>query len=127
MDRFIQLGMVAGIEAVQDSGIEVTEANADRIGVHIGAGIGGVHSIEANTRLLLEKGPRRISPFYIPMSIINMIAGNLSIMYGMKGPNLAVVTACTTSTHAIGDAGLTVETLNPKQVDFIENHPQRRN
>jgi len=109
MDRFIQLGMVAGIEAMQDAGIEVTEANADRIGVHIGSGIGGVHTIEANTRLLLEKGPRRISPFYIPMSIINMIAGNLSIMYGMKGPNLAMVTACATSTHAIGDAGRLIE------------------
>jgi 3-oxoacyl-[acyl-carrier-protein] synthase II len=109
MDRFIQLGMVAGIEAVQDSGIEVTEANADRIGVHIGSGIGGVHTIEATTRLFMEKGSRRISPFYIPMSIVNMIAGNLSIMYGMKGPNLAVVTACTTSTHAIGDAGRLIE------------------
>lgn len=109
MDRFIQLGMVAGIEAIKDAGIEVTEANADRIGVHIGSGIGGIHTIEANTRLLLEKGSRRISPFYIPMSIINMIAGNLSIMYGMKGPNLAMVTACATSTHAIGDAGRLIE------------------
>jgi 3-oxoacyl-[acyl-carrier-protein] synthase II len=109
MDRFIQLGMVAGIEAIKDAGIEVTDANADRIGVHIGSGIGGIHTIEATTRLLLEKGPRRISPFYIPMSIINMVAGNLSIMYGMKGPNLAMVTACATSTHAIGDAGRLIE------------------
>ncbi len=109
MDRFIQLGMVAGIEAIKDSGIEVTEANADRIGVHIGSGIGGIHTIEATTRLFLDKGSRRISPFYIPMSIINMVGGNLSIMYGMKGPNLAMVTACATSTHAIGDAGRLIE------------------
>ncbi|MHB8415262.1 MAG: beta-ketoacyl-ACP synthase II [Acidiferrobacteraceae bacterium] len=109
MDRFIQLGMAAGIEAVRDSGIEVNEATAERIGVHIGSGIGGVHTIEATTLQYADKGHRRISPFYIPMSIINMIAGNLSIMFGFKGPNLATVTACATSTHAIGEAGRIIE------------------
>jgi 3-oxoacyl-[acyl-carrier-protein] synthase II len=109
MDRFMQLGMAAGIEAIKDSGITVTEANAERIGVHIGSGIGGLHTIEAGTRTLIEKGQRRISPFYIPMSIINMISGNLSILYGMQGPNLAMVTACATATHAIGDAGRLIE------------------
>lgn len=109
MDRFIQLGMVAGIEAVRDAGLEVTPANAERIGVHIGSGIGGVHTIESTTLQYAEKGPRRISPFYIPMSIINMIAGNLSIMFGFQGPNLAAVTACATSTHAIGEAGRIIE------------------
>ena len=109
MDRFIQFGMVAGMEAIKDSGLEITEANADRIGVHIGSGIGGVHTIEATTQLFREKGYRRISPFYIPMSIINMVSGNLSIMYGLRGPNLAVVTACATSTHAVGDAARLIE------------------
>lgn len=109
MDRFIQLGMAAGIEAIKDAGFTVTEGNAERIGVYIGSGIGGVHTIEETTRQLIEKGPRRISPFYIPMSIINMISGNLSILYGLKGPNLSVVTACTTSTHAIGEAGRIIE------------------
>ncbi len=109
MDRFIQFGMAAGIEAVRDAGLTVTEANAERIGVHIGAGIGGISTIETCTRNLAENGPRRISPFYIPMSIINMISGNLSIMFGMKGPNLAVVTACATGTHAIGDAARLIE------------------
>ena len=109
MDRFIQLGMAAGVEAVKDAGITVTEANAERIGCYIGSGIGGVHTIEETTRQFLEKGPRRISPFYIPMTIINMISGNLSILCGFKGPNLSVVTACTTSTHAIGEAGRIVE------------------
>ncbi len=109
MDRFIQLGMAAGAEAIKDAGIVVTEANAERIGCYIGSGIGGVHTIEETTRQYLEKGARRISPFYIPMSIINMISGNLSILFGFKGPNLSVVTACTTSTHAIGEAGRIVE------------------
>ena len=109
MDRFIQFGMVAGMEAIKDSGLEITDANADRIGVHIGSGIGGVHTIEATTQLFREKGYRRISPFYIPMSIINMVSGNLSIMYGLRGPNLAVVTACATSTHAVGDAARLIE------------------
>ncbi len=109
MDRFIQLGMAAGIEAIKDSGIEVTEANAERIGVHIGSGIGGVGTIEDTTLTIKEKGPRRGSPFYVPMSIINMISGDLSVMYGLKGPNLAMVTACATATHGIGDAGRLIE------------------
>jgi 3-oxoacyl-[acyl-carrier-protein] synthase II len=109
MDRFIQLGMAAGIEAIKDSGIEVTEANAERIGVHIGSGIGGVGTIEETTKSVLEKGPRRVSPFYVPMSIINMISGDLSVMYGLKGPNLAMVSACATATHGIGDAGRLIE------------------
>jgi 3-oxoacyl-[acyl-carrier-protein] synthase II len=109
MDRFIQLGMAAAIEAFKDSGIVVNEQNAERIGVHIGSGIGGVGTIEETTRTLAEKGPRRVSPFFVPMSIINMISGNFSIMQGLKGPNLAMVTACTTATHAIGDAGRIIE------------------
>ncbi|MBI3545482.1 MAG: beta-ketoacyl-ACP synthase II [Gammaproteobacteria bacterium] len=109
MDRFIQLGMVAAIEAIKDSGLQVTEANAERIGVYIGSGIGGVGTIEDTTRTVLEKGPRRVSPFYVPMSIINMISGDLSVMYGFKGPNLAMVTACATATHGIGDAGRLIE------------------
>jgi 3-oxoacyl-[acyl-carrier-protein] synthase II len=87
----------------------VTDANAERIGVHIGSGIGGIGSIENTTLTLNEKGVRRVSPFYVPGSIINMISGNLSIIYGMKGPNLAMVTACTTATHAIGDAARLIE------------------
>ena len=109
MDRFIQLGMAAGIEAVNDSGIEITDANADRIGVHIGSGIGGIGTIEHTTQTIMEKGPRRVSPFYVPSAIINMISGNLSIMFNMKGPNLSMVTACSTATHAIGDAGRLIE------------------
>ncbi|MDX5151153.1 MAG: beta-ketoacyl-ACP synthase II [Acidiferrobacterales bacterium] len=109
MDRFIQLGMAAGIEAVNDSGLEITDTNADRIGVHIGSGIGGIGTIENTTKTVLEKGPRRVSPFYVPSAIINMISGNLSIMFNMKGPNLSMVTACSTATHAIGDAGRLIE------------------
>ncbi len=109
MDRFIQMGLVAGIEAIEDSGLEVTEQNAEHIGVYVGAGIGGVESIEKTTTTFNEKGPRRVSPFYIPMAIINMISGNLSIQYGMKGPNLSMVTACSTGTHAIGEAGRLIE------------------
>jgi len=109
MDRFIQLGMAAAIEAVNDSGIQVTEENAERIGVHIGSGIGGIESIEDTTRLIADRGPRRVSPFYIPMAIINMISGDLSVMYGFKGPNLAMVTACATATHGIGDAARIIE------------------
>ncbi|OZA49298.1 MAG: beta-ketoacyl-[acyl-carrier-protein] synthase II, partial [Hydrogenophilales bacterium 17-61-76] len=102
MDTFIQFGMVAGIQAIRDSGLEVTDANAERIGINIGSGIGGLPLIEDTHGLLLESGPRKISPFFIPGSIINMISGNLSIQFGIKGPNLAVVTACTTGLHAIG-------------------------
>jgi 3-oxoacyl-[acyl-carrier-protein] synthase II len=109
MDRFIQMGLVAGIEAIEDSGLEVTDQNAEHIGVYVGAGIGGVGSIEKTTTVFNEKGPRRVSPFYIPMAIINMISGNLSIRYGMKGPNLSMVTACSTGTHAIGEASRLIE------------------
>jgi 3-oxoacyl-[acyl-carrier-protein] synthase II len=109
MDRFMQLGMVAGQEAFADSGIEVTDENCERIGAYIGAGIGGLESIEKTTRTYLEKGARRVSPFFVPMSIINMIAGNLSILLNLKGPNLSMVTACTTATHAIGEAGRIIE------------------
>jgi len=102
MDPFIQYGMVAGIQAFRDSGFEVTEANAARIGCAIGSGIGGIGSIEGTAMLVDQKGPKRISPFFVPGAIINMIAGNLSILYNLQGPNIAVVTACTTGTHNIG-------------------------
>ena len=109
MDVFIQYGMVAAIEAVKDAGLEVTEENAERIGVNIGSGIGGLPLIEETHNIYLAGGPRKISPFFIPASIINMIAGNLSILYGFKGPNLAMVTACTTATHCIGDSARLIE------------------
>ena len=109
MDRFIQLGMAASLDAFEYSGLEVTEENAERIGVHIGSGIGGIHTIENCTQTYLERGVRRVSPFFVPSSIINMISGNLSIMLGLTGPNLSMVTACTTATHAIGDAGRIIE------------------
>ena len=109
MDRFIQLGMAAGLDAMADAGLEITDNNAHRVGVHIGAGIGGLTTIEIQTNTFFEKGPRRISPFYIPSSIINMISGNLSIALGAKGPNLAIVTACATGTHSIGDAARLIE------------------
>jgi 3-oxoacyl-[acyl-carrier-protein] synthase II len=109
MDLFIQFGMAAGMEAMQDSGLEVTEQNAERIGVSIGSGIGGLPLIEATHSTYLEGGARKISPFFIPASIINMISGNLSIHYGLKGPNLAMVTACATATHAIGDSARMIE------------------
>jgi 3-oxoacyl-[acyl-carrier-protein] synthase II len=103
-DLFVHYGTAAAIEAVKDAGIEATERNAERIGVNIGSGIGGLPMIEETHKTLLESGPRRISPFFIPGTIINMVAGNLSIMYGFKGPNLAITTACTTSTHCIGES-----------------------
>ena len=109
MDRFIQLGMGAGLDAFKDSGIEVTEENAHRIGAYVGSGIGGIESIESTTKLFAERGPRRVSPFFVPMAIINMISGHLSIELGLKGPNLSMVTACTTATHAIGEAGRIIE------------------
>ena len=109
MDTFIHYGMAAGIQAIEDSGIEVTEENAERIGVAIGAGIGGLGTIERTADLFREKGAKRISPFFVPSSIINMISGNLSIKYGLKGPNFAIVTACTTGTHNIGDASRLIE------------------
>ncbi len=104
MDLFIQYGMAAGIQAIRDSGSEVTEANAERIGINIGSGIGGLPLIEETHQVVAESGPRKISPFFIPGSIINMISGNLSIQFGIKGPNLAVVTACATGLHAIGQS-----------------------
>ena len=104
MDRFIQLGLCAGLEAYDDSGLDLERTDRDRIGVLIGAGIGGLETIENTTHAMVEKGPRKVSPFYIPSSIINMVSGNLSIMLGLRGPNLAVVTACTTGTHSIGEA-----------------------
>lgn len=109
MDTFIQYGLAAGIQAVKDSGIVVTPDNAERIGVNIGSGIGGLGLIEETDHTYLESGPRKISPFFIPGTIINMIAGNLSIMFGFQGPNLAMVTACTTATHCIGDSARMIE------------------
>jgi len=109
MDTFIQYGMAAGIEAFNDSGIVVTEENAERIGVEIGSGIGGLGTIEATNDSFDAGGPRKISPFFIPGTIINMISGSLSIKLGLKGPNVAVVTACTTGTHCIGDAFRMIE------------------
>ncbi|MBD3620079.1 MAG: beta-ketoacyl-ACP synthase II [Chromatiales bacterium] len=104
MDLFVQYGMAAGIQAVADAGLEVTEQNAERIGVSIGSGIGGLGTIERNYEAYMKGGPRKISPFFVPSAIINMISGNLSIMYGFKGPNIALVSACATATHSIGDA-----------------------
>ena len=104
MDPFIQYGLIAGIQAIDDSGLQITDSNRHRIGAAIGSGIGGMGSIENTRDLINERGPKRISPFFVPGSIINMIAGNLSIKYGFQGPNLSVVTACTTGTHNIGIA-----------------------
>ncbi len=104
MDAFIHYGIAAGIQAIRDSGLEVTEENAKRIGVAIGSGIGGVTGIENGYGAYLKGGPRRISPFFVPANIINMVAGNLSIMYGLKGPNISIVSACSTGAHNIGDA-----------------------
>lgn len=109
MDTFIHYGMAAGIQAFQDSGLEVNEANAERIGVIVGSGIGGLPMIEETHAELEKRGPRRVSPFFVPASIINMISGHLSIKYGLKGPNLAIVTACTTGLHCIGEAGRLIE------------------
>lgn len=109
MDTFIHYGMAAGIQAIQDSGLIVTEENADRIGVNIGSGIGGLPLIEKTHAEYQKRGPRRISPFFVPASIINMISGNLSIRCGMKGPNLSIVTACSTGLHSIGFAGRLIQ------------------
>ena len=109
MDRFIHFGLVAGMEAFKDSGLEVSEQNAERIGVNIGSGIGGLPMIEDTHNDYLAGGPRKISPFFIPGTIINMISGNLSVMYGLKGPNLAMVSACTTGTHCIGESARIIE------------------
>ena len=104
MDIFVHYGAAAGIQAIRDSGFVVSEENAERIGVSIGSGIGGLLGIEKNYDAYKKGGPRKISPFFAPASITNMISGNLSIMYGLKGPNIAMVTACTTGTHSIGEA-----------------------
>jgi len=104
MDTFIHFGIAAGIQALDDSGVEVTEENAHRIGVAIGSGIGGLPTIEKNRDAYVSGGPRKISPFFVPSSIINMVSGNLSIMRGLKGPNISIVSACTTGAHNIGDA-----------------------
>ena len=109
MDPFMHYGLAAGIQAFQDSGVEVREENADRIGVAIGAGIGGLWGIEQGRLSIEDGGPKKISPFYIPSNIINMIAGNLSIKFGLRGPNFAIVTACSTGTHCIGDAARIIE------------------
>ena len=109
MDRFVHLGLAAGMEAFKDSGLVVTEQNAERIGVCISSGIGGLPMIEETHNDYLAGGPRKISPFFIPGTIINMISGNLSIMYGLKGPNFSVVTACTTGTHSIGESARIIE------------------
>jgi len=109
MDAFIHYGLAAAIDAFKDSGLEVTDANRERIGVNIGSGIGGLPMIEATHNIYLEHGPRKISPFFIPATIINMISGHLSILYGLQGPNVAMVTACTTGTHAVGEAGRMIE------------------
>ncbi len=109
MDRFVHFGLVAGMEAFKDSGLVVTEQNAERIGVCISSGIGGLPMIEDTHNDYLAGGPRKISPFFIPGTIINMISGNLSIMYGLKGPNFSVVTACTTGTHSIGESARIIE------------------
>lgn len=104
MDPFIHYGLAAGTEALLDSGLEVTEENAEMIGVSIGSGIGGIGTIEKQHAILEDKGSRRISPFFVPSSIINMTSGNLSIMHGLKGPNIAIGTACASGTHSIGDS-----------------------
>ena len=109
MDRFVHFGLAAGIEAFKDSGLVVTEQNAERIGVCISSGIGGLPMIEETHNDYLAGGPRKISPFFIPGTIINMISGNLSIIFGMKGPNFSVVTACTTGTHSIGESARIIE------------------
>lgn len=104
MDLFIQYGIAAGIQALDDAGLEVTPENAPRIGVAIGSGIGGLDLIEVGHQNLIEKGPRKVSPFFVPSTIVNMVAGNLSIMRGLRGPNIAISTACTTGLHNIGHA-----------------------
>ena len=105
MDPFIHYGIAAAGEALRDSGLEIDESNADRIGVAVGSGIGGINWIENGHKNYLDGGPRKLSPFFIPGAIINMVSGHLSIIHGMKGPNISIVTACTTGTHNIGEAG----------------------
>src|SRR5690606_37025055 len=102
MDIFVQYRLAAAVQAIRDAGLSDQEPDADRIGIAIGSGIGGLTGIEENHKKMLDGGPRKVSPFFVPGSIINMIAGNLSIMYGYRGPNFATVTACTTGMHSIG-------------------------
>lgn len=109
MDTFIHFGLAATKMAMDDAGIVVTEANAERMGVNVGSGIGGLPMIEDNIREMIDKGPRRISPFFVPGSIVNMVAGMISIQYGFKGPNVSMVSACTTSAHCVGEAGRMIE------------------
>ena len=109
MDTFIHYGIAAGVQAWQDAGLEITEDNADRVGVIVGSGIGGLPRIEATQAEFLERGPRRISPFFVPGSLVNLVSGQLSIMLGLKGPSYAVVSACTTGLHSIGDAARLIE------------------
>ncbi len=104
MDPFIHYGLVAGTEALKDSGLEITEQNAEMIGTSIGSGIGGINSIEKQHTTLQKSGPRRVSPFFVPSSIVNMVSGNFSILHGLKGPNMSISTACATGTHSIGDS-----------------------
>ena len=109
MDVFIHYGIAAGVEAIEDSGLEITETNAERIGVAIGSGIGGLPGIEKGHNSYLRGGPRKISPFFVPSNIINMISGNLSVKFGIKGPNYAITTACSTGTHNISSAARLIE------------------
>jgi 3-oxoacyl-[acyl-carrier-protein] synthase II len=108
-DTFIHYGLAATKLALQDANLTIDESNAERIGVNVGSGIGGLPMIEDNIREMIAKGPRRISPFFVPGSIINMVAGLISIQYGAKGPNVSMVSACTTSAHCVGDAGRMIE------------------
>lgn len=109
MGAFVHYGMAAGIQAIEDSGLEVTDGNRHRIGVSIGSGIGGLPEIEHSVEVLQTGGPRKLSPFFVPATIINMAAGNLSIRFGLQGPNISIATACTTGTHNIGDAARLIE------------------
>lgn len=109
MDPFIHYGLGAGEQAIKDAGLEVTEANADRIGVSIGSGIGGLPGIEQSYAGFMKSGPRKISPFFVPSNIVNMVSGNLSIKYGLRGPNYSIVSACATGTHSIGDAARLIQ------------------
>ena len=104
MDGFIQWGLAAGIQAIRHSGLEDSDSDLSRVGVAMGSGIGGINTIETCHQVLLDRGPNKVSPFFVPSSIINMVSGHLSIMYGYRGPNIAITTACTTGTHNIGYA-----------------------
>ncbi|NKB31718.1 MAG: beta-ketoacyl-ACP synthase II [Pseudomonadales bacterium] len=116
MDEFMQYGIAAGVQAINDSGVDVEAINTERAGVAIGSGIGGIKTIEDTALQIRDSGPRKVSPFFVPGSVINMIAGNLSIRYGLRGPNIAVVTACTTGTHNIGIAA---NMITNDQADFM--------